>query len=90
MSRYRGTRLLAMVSVVYLLWPIGDVVVQGYGLYGPYGLWITACADLGKGCAVNTFFMEISNLFEIPCAAQSLRSTVNWLMAWRSAVGAAS
>ena len=44
---------------------------------------------LGEGCAVNTV-MGMSNRCEIPCAAQSRRSTVNWLMARRSAVGAAS
>ena len=39
---------------------------------------------------MSTFFMGISNCGEIPCAAQLRRSTVNWLMARRSAVGAAS
>ena len=54
-----------------------------------YGLWLPACADLAKGCAVSTFFMGISNCREIPCAAQSRRSTVNWLTAQRGVVGAA-
>ena len=41
------------------------------------------------GCALSTF-MGIPNYRERPCVAQSLRSTVNWLMARRSAVGAGS
>ena len=59
-------------------------------MYGQYGLCLTACGDLGEGCAVRTFFMGISNCREIPCAASSRRSTVNSLMARRTAVGAAS
>ena len=39
---------------------------------------------------MSTFFMGISNCRATTCAAQSGRSTVNWLMARRSAVGAAS
>ena len=59
-------------------------------MYGLCGLWLPACGDLAKGCTASTFFMGISNCREIPCAAQLRRSTVNWLMVRRSAVGAAS
>ena len=38
-----------MVSIGYPLCPIGAVVVSGYGLYGQYGLWLSACATLGEG-----------------------------------------
>ncbi len=48
-------------------------------------LRLPACAALAKGCARSTF-MGISNCR----AAQSRRSTVNWPMARRSAVGQAS
>ena len=34
--------------------------------------------------------MGISNCRERPCVAQALRSTVNWLLVRRNAVGAAS
>ena len=37
---------------------------------------------------MSTFFMGISNCSEIPCAASSPRSTVNWPMAQRGVVGA--
>ena len=66
------------------------MVVEGYGLCGLYGLWLLACADLAKGCAVSRFFMGTSSCYEIPCAAQLRKSTVNCLMAFRSVVGAAS
>ena len=87
---YLNHRLLAMVSIGYPLCPIGAVVVSGYGLYGLCVLWLPARGDLGEGCAVSTFFMGISNCCERPCVAQALRSTVNWLLVRRNAVGAAS
>ena len=79
-----------MVSIGSPLCPIWAVVIKGYGLYGPYGLWLTACTALAKGCVVSTLAMGISNRREIPCATQSRRSTMNWRMAWRNVVGAAS
>ena len=53
------------------------------------------CTDYGclhvgtgaKGCAVGAL-IGISNCRDTPCTAQLRRSTVNWLMARRSAVGA--
>ena len=58
-------------------------------MYGLCVLWLTACAALAKGCAVSTS-VGISNCREIPCAASSRRSAVNWPVARRTAVGAAS
>ena len=78
-----------MVSIGYRLWSIWAAVVQGVGLYGRCGLWLPACGDLVKGCALSTF-MGIPNCRERPCVAQSLRSTVNWLLVRRNAAGAAS
>ena len=39
---------------------------------------------------MSAFFMGTSNCRERPCVAQALRSTVNWLLVRRNAVGAAS
>ena len=86
---YLNHRFLAMVSIGYRLWSIWAAVVQGVGLCGRCGLWLPAWGDLVKGCALSTF-MGISNCRERPCVAQALRSTVNWLLVRRNAVGAAS
>ena len=86
---YLNHRLLAMVSIGYRLWSIWAAVVQGVGLYGLCGLWLPACGDLVKGCALSTF-MGIPNCRETPHAARSRRATVNLPMARRGVVGAAS
>ena len=67
-----------------------------WGLEGGRGcvqrtlLWLTACDGLANGCALSTLFMGISNCRQTPYATQSPRSTTNWPMARRSAVGAAT
>ena len=38
-----------MVSIGYLLGFIKALVVQGRGLYGMHGLWLTAYGALGEG-----------------------------------------
>ena len=59
-----------------------------YWSCGRLGRGVVPCADLAEGCAVSTS-MGVLNCRERSCVAQALRSTVNWLMARRSVVGAA-
>ena len=91
MSRYLGHRFLGIVSIGYPLCSIGACgrLRLRDDIEGLCKVCLTACADLAKGCALGTV-IGISNCREIQCAAQSRRSTVNWRMARRSIVAAAS